>query len=139
MLTLQCESCGTLRDMTDEQVLELTKTPRDIPKCPKDKGVMWPIGADNSSEKMKQACLDTAKKLRPKSTPMTTKDRALIERIENHIGRTRIMTLADEISANTAEDGYGESVAPSLAATILTFVLFRLMTEEKIALITRDK
>lgn len=70
--------------------------------------------------------------------PMTTRDRALIDRIEKHIGHERILSLAEEVSYNTENDGYGESIDPALAATILTYALFRLMKEEKIALVTRS-
>ena len=67
MLKLQCGSCGKSGEMTNEQVIELAKTPTNIPKCPEDGSVMWPIGADKPSDKMKKVCIDTAKILRPEN------------------------------------------------------------------------
>lgn len=49
------------------------------------------------------------------------------------------MSLAGEMTSNAERDGYGDSVTLNLAGTMIIYVLFRLLKEKKIALITRDE
>lgn len=66
-------------------------------------------------------------------------DREILDKISSHIGDEKLVLLAGEMVYNARNDGYGESLTINLAGTMINYVLFRLMKEGKIALVTRDK
>ncbi len=77
MLTIQCENCGTMRDMTNEQVMKAAKNPQNIPRCKDDDGIMWPLGADKPSPKMAKVCSDSAEKILTENVEKTAIQEAI--------------------------------------------------------------